>query len=132
MIPGASRRAQSTDAGAALVSVLIEQLAERPELARALAEPLRPYLVPAGDRMLDAVEAGEILRLHPDTVVRMAREQRIPGAEKAGRAWRFRADQLEVLPTRGLVPPPRPSARARRVASQRASVIAIRDAKRCT
>ena len=44
-----------------------------------------------------AAEAADLLGLHPDTLVRMARAGRI-WAQKVGREWRFRADRLEIEP----------------------------------
>lgn len=94
-------------------------------LAR-LAERLRPHL-DIDRRLLTATQAADRLGLHPKTVVRMARDGRLP-AVKVGTGWRFDPDQLH--PT---APPPPEPARSRpalRVASrragERASVRAIR------
>jgi excisionase family DNA binding protein len=38
-------------------------------------------------------EAGVYLRIHPKTVIRMARQQSIP-AIRLGKHWRFRASDL--------------------------------------
>src|SRR5436305_7979796 len=65
--------------------------------ARELAERLRPHLPVEPHRFLDARQAAQVLGLHPDTLVRMARTGRI-WAQKVGREWRFRADQLEIHP----------------------------------
>src|SRR5947209_18142735 len=65
--------------------------------ARELAERLRPHLPVDPSRFMDAREAADVLGLHPDTLGRMARTGRI-WAQKVGREWRFRADQLEVHP----------------------------------
>jgi excisionase family DNA binding protein len=93
-----------------------------------LADRLRPYLLAEDPgRLLSAEEKAEQLGLHPDTLVRMARNGRIPGAIKAGRAWRFRADCSKILP---LEPPTSmpdsPAPRRRRSAPARRSVAAIR------
>jgi excisionase family DNA binding protein len=48
-------------------------------------------------RLLDAPEKARQLGIHPNTLVRMAREGRIP-ATKVGRSWRFAADTTEILP----------------------------------
>jgi len=44
--------------------------------------------------VLTANEAAGILKLHPFTVARLAREKKIPGF-KVGGVWRFRKDRLE-------------------------------------
>lgn len=64
------------------------------EALAAVAERLRPHLVSAeGDagHFLCSREAAARLGLHKRTIVRMAREGRIPGAIKVGRGWRFPA-----------------------------------------
>lgn len=43
--------------------------------------------------LLDSHEAAGLLRLHPKTLQRMARERRIAGV-KIGKSWRFRASEL--------------------------------------
>jgi excisionase family DNA binding protein len=48
-------------------------------------------------RLLDAPEKARQLGIHPNTLVRMAREGRI-SATKVGRSWRFAADTSEILP----------------------------------
>ena len=94
--------------------------------ARELAERLRPHLPVGPSRFLDAREAADVLGLHPDTLVRMARTGRI-WAQKVGREWRFRADRLEVRPVNGEGRHPLRMTRSRR--SERgspSSVAAIR------
>jgi len=94
--------------------------------ARELAARLRPHLPVDPSRFLDAREAADVLGLHPDTLVRMARTGRI-WAQKVGREWRFRADQLEVRPVNGEARHPLRVTRSRR--SERgssSSVAAIR------
>jgi excisionase family DNA binding protein len=44
--------------------------------------------------LIDAVEAGRLLDLHPVTVCEFARQKRIP-AVKLGRVWRFRPSRLQ-------------------------------------
>ena len=44
--------------------------------------------------LIDAERAGEILKLHPKTVKRMAQEERLPGF-KIGKVWRFRESSLD-------------------------------------
>lgn len=105
--------------GAAIVASLDE------EAVRALAKRLSPYLHALDDRpLLTPAQAAERLRLHPKTVVRMARDGRL-SAVKVGAGWRFRPDQLDIAP------PPAPAARSavhrRRVLrGEAASVRAIR------
>ena len=43
--------------------------------------------------LLDSHEAAVLLRLHPKTLQRMARERRIAGV-KVGKSWRFRVSEL--------------------------------------
>lgn len=43
--------------------------------------------------LLDSQEAAVLLRLHPKTLQRMARERRIAGV-KVGKSWRFRVSEL--------------------------------------
>lgn len=74
-----------------LVAGLLETLDD--DALAFLAERLRPHLTEV-DELLDAREAAARLGLHERTVVRMAREGRIPGAEKIGRGWRFHPDRL--------------------------------------
>jgi excisionase family DNA binding protein len=94
-----------------------------------LAYRLRVHLAVDTVRLLEAREAASRLRLHPETVSRMARTGRI-SAEKVGREWRFHADALDVRPVdrRRTIAPgtvvaaaPRP-----RHEVERASVAAIR------
>lgn len=79
--------------GAALLAALDE------EAITQLAERLRPYLEDRSrtDGLLTPAEAAERLRLHPKTVVRMARDGRLP-AVKVGVGWRFDPDRLSVEP----------------------------------
>jgi excisionase family DNA binding protein len=50
--------------------------------------PLEPLLTPA--------EAGEYLRVHPKTAIRMAREGELPGLRVGQKHWRFRRSDLVV------------------------------------
>jgi excisionase family DNA binding protein len=90
--PG-GRRMSAPDLGAALLASLDD------ETIRALAERLRPYLDDGPDHrlLLTPAQAAERLRLHPKTVVRMARDGRLP-AVKVGTGWRFHTDQLHPGP----------------------------------
>ncbi len=82
------------DLGAALVASLDD------ETVRALAERLRPYLEGRPDRrpLLTPAQAAERLSLHPKTVVRMARDGRLP-AVKVGTGWRFDPDRIVIAPS---------------------------------
>ena len=44
--------------------------------------------------LLTPLELSRILKLHPFTVTRLAREGKLPGF-KVGGSWRFRKDQFE-------------------------------------
>ena len=44
--------------------------------------------------LLTPNELSRILKLHPFTVTRLARESKLPGF-KVGGSWRFRKDQFE-------------------------------------
>jgi len=112
--------------GAALVASLDE------EAVRALADRLRPHLEdrPRQQPLLTPAQAAERLRLHPKTVVRMAREGRLP-AVKVGTGWRLDADRLHIAPP---IRPPRVEPRAARHRPcpnvEPASVAAIRGRER--
>ncbi len=108
--------------GAALLAALDD------ETIRQLAQRLRPYLEdqPGTDGLLTPTEAAERLRLHPKTVVRMARDGRLP-AVKVGTGWRFRTDQLDVaVPSRPITVDPSCAVPRRRLGAEPASVSAIR------
>ena|SRR5579862_5090119 len=45
--------------------------------------------------LLDSDEAAELLRIHPKTLQRMARNRQIHGIQ-VGKLWRFRASDLEI------------------------------------
>ena len=45
--------------------------------------------------LLDSDEAAQLLRIHPKTLQRMARNRRIHGIQ-VGKLWRFRASDLEI------------------------------------
>ncbi len=44
--------------------------------------------------LLTPLELSRVLKLHPFTVTRLAREGKLPGF-KVGGVWRFRKDQFE-------------------------------------
>ncbi len=52
------------------------------------------------DAVLTTEEAARFLKLHPHTVLKLAREKRLPVA-KLGRAWRFRRVDLEEFLAKG-------------------------------
>lgn len=121
--PAAGRRKNPNGLGAALLAALDDDA-----LAQ-LAERLRPHLdARAGHQpLLTPAQAAERLRLHPKTIVRMARDGRLPGV-KVGAGWRFQVDQLDIAPAARLAcsTATSPSPRARRGHSEPASVRAIR------
>jgi excisionase family DNA binding protein len=45
--------------------------------------------------LLDSDEAAQLLRIHPKTLQRMARNRQIHGIQ-VGKLWRFRASELEI------------------------------------
>lgn len=45
--------------------------------------------------LLDSDEAAQLLRIHPKTLQRMARNRQIHGIQ-VGKLWRFRASDLEI------------------------------------
>ena len=47
------------------------------------------------EQLLDSDEAAELLRIHPKTLQRMARNRQIH-AIQVGKQWRFRASDLEI------------------------------------
>jgi excisionase family DNA binding protein len=46
------------------------------------------------DDILDADQVGKMLRVHSRTVIRLAREAKLPGF-KVGDQWRFRREAIE-------------------------------------
>jgi len=113
-----------------LAAVLAELDGADESLKRELASQLRPFLADHPGRLLDAGEKAQQLGLHPDTLVRMARAGRIPGAKKVGREWRFPADRSDVRPVATQTPASsrllEPARAPRRRDVGRASVAAIR------
>jgi excisionase family DNA binding protein len=110
------------DLGVALLAALDEHTIAR------LAERLRPHLTTSTSsrELLTPTEAANRLRLHPKTVVRMARDGRLP-AIKVGTGWRFHADQLAIEPRTAPQTPRAGRTRPRaRVGGVPASVHAIR------
>jgi excisionase family DNA binding protein len=81
-----------------LLHALLAEIQDDEAAKRELADALRPYLMRTqGDerpeRLLTTKDKAGQLGVHPDTLVRMAREERI-WAEKVGREWRFRSDDV--------------------------------------
>lgn len=58
--------------------------------AQTQSEPQRQF-----EPLLDPREAAALLRIHPKTLVRLAREGRIP-AIRVAKHWRFRASALNA------------------------------------
>jgi excisionase family DNA binding protein len=60
-------------------------------------KPARPALVPVSppfEQLLDSDEAAVLLKIHPKTLQRMARNGEIAGIQ-IGKLWRFRASELD-------------------------------------
>ena len=45
--------------------------------------------------LLDSDEAAQLLKIHPKTLQRMARQRQIPGIQ-IGKLWRFRSSELNA------------------------------------
>ena len=45
--------------------------------------------------LLDSDEAAQLLKIHPKTLQRMARQRQIPGIQ-IGKLWRFRRSELNA------------------------------------
>ena len=105
-----------------LAQALLAELTD--EDLRVLAERLRPLLERQDDELLTPAVAAARLHIHPKTLIRAAADGRVPGAERVGRAWRFRSDQLTLLSPAGITPAPAP--RARRRDGRRSAADAIR------
>lgn len=116
----------STFAGAVLADLTDEQLS-------VLATRLRPHLYAereAFGQLLSPVEAAARLGIHVKTLTRAARQGRVPGARRVGRAWRFDPAQVDlepVAPASTIAPPSRSRRRARGASS---AVDAIRAGRR--
>jgi hypothetical protein len=67
---------------------------------REIASRLQPYLASDPEKLLNAKQKARQMGLHPETLVRMARAGRVPGATQAGREWRFLPSQTEIKPVR--------------------------------
>jgi excisionase family DNA binding protein len=51
-------------------------------------------MTPVIEPLIDANEAGRVLKMHPVTVREMAARRQLPGF-KIGKVWRFRASSLD-------------------------------------
>jgi len=109
-------------AGAVLTDLTDEQL-------RVLARRLAPHLdeQTATGRLLSPAEAAARLGIHVKTLTRAARQGRVPGARRVGRAWRFDASQLDLEPVkRASTPASSPAQSRRRAHTTSSAVDAIR------
>lgn len=97
-----------------------------------LAERLRPFMVVDGDddgeALITTAQAAERLRVHPRSLLRAAREDRVPGARRVGRGWRFSPDRLEIQAVGARAEPasasrPRAARRSRRRTSSTTAAI---------
>jgi excisionase family DNA binding protein len=86
----------------AIVDALLAELDDQ-ALAQ-LADRLRPYLDQSAERLMTPTEAAAQLSVHPKTLTRAAADGRVPGAQRVGKAWRFRADGLALEPPAGIAP----------------------------
>ncbi len=104
------------------------------EFRRDLASMLREEQSSSGAE-LDSAAAAARLGFNRETVVRMAKGGRIPGAHKQGREWRFPADGLTVLPAGGreiTVTMARPALKKQRGTSAPSAVEALLRAARAS
>jgi excisionase family DNA binding protein len=56
--------------------------------------------VPGCEAMLNSEQAADLLKIHPKTLQKMARQGRVP-AHRIGDLWRFRASELDECIRRG-------------------------------
>lgn len=64
-----------------------------PEQATARKAPQSVFTSP--ERLLDSEEAAAIIKIHPKTLQRLARQKIIRGVQ-IGTHWRFRASEIEA------------------------------------
>lgn len=113
--------------GSPLVAALLEELRAAEEgVRREIASYLLPELSDESGRLLDAEEKAKQLGLHRETLVRFARERRVPAAKQVGREWRFPSGDCEILPPVARLTPDTPAPAPRRRPAPRSSVSAIR------
>jgi|SRR5947209_18238807 len=109
-----------------LLEALLSALDEAADsVKRELAARLQPYLAAGAPHLLGAKARASQLGLNPESLVKMARAGRVPGARIVGREWRFPAD-CEVLPLVAPVTPAAPAPAPRRRPAGRSSLTAIR------
>jgi excisionase family DNA binding protein len=95
----------------AIAGALLAELSDEQILA--LAQRLQPHLQEDRERagrLLSPTDAAARLGVHAKTLTRAAREGRVPGARRVGRAWRFDPSRLDLQPvahTPTRPPPPR-------------------------
>jgi len=114
-----------------VVAILAELDRGGAPLRRELASRLRPYFIGEAEQLLDSAEKAAQLHLHPDTLTRMARVGRVPGAKKVGQRWLFPTGATEILPvdvngSSAYSWSFKPTAPRRSSVTRRASVAAIR------
>jgi len=81
-----------------LAQAIVQSLADDPGALRELRRLLDIPEDGAG-RLLTPEQAAEQLGIHVATLRKAARDGRVKGAERVGvKLWRFRADQLKLLP----------------------------------
>ena len=96
-----------------------------------IAARLRPYLAAEPRKLLNAKEKAQQLGLNPETLVRMARVGRVPGAIQAGRGWRFPPGQIEITSVRAEAPRAASGMPARLIGARtRSTAAAIRGARK--
>jgi excisionase family DNA binding protein len=126
-----SRRGSATnDATANLLrdavrALILELLASDPEIQQAVSSAPGFGIT----QLLDTAAFAELKGLNRDTVARMVREGRIPGAQRVGREWRFPADDLRILPKVQHRSVPQPPSRRRRAPDTSASDAMLRMAR---
>jgi excisionase family DNA binding protein len=113
-----------------LALLVVEALERDPVSAARLSELIHDGQ--ADPVLLTTERAAARLSVHPKTLSRAAREGRVPGAERAGRSWRFDPSLLAIVPVTRTTP--RSSARRRPrhadSSAQPTSVLAMRQLAR--
>jgi excisionase family DNA binding protein len=59
-----------------------------------IQKPVSSTRIVEFERLLDSEEAASLLKIHPKTLQRMARQKRIAGIQ-IGKLWRFRVSELD-------------------------------------
>ncbi|MGH9598592.1 MAG: helix-turn-helix domain-containing protein [Terracidiphilus sp.] len=65
-----------------------------PVSIRSAATSAPAAISPTFERLLDSEEAAALLKIHPKTLQRMARQRQV-AAIHIGKLWRFRASELD-------------------------------------